>query len=190
MTSPALTRDWFARDAPVVAPDLLGKLLVVDRGERAGGRVSGRITETEAYTSDDPASHSFRGRTSRNAVMFGPAGHLYVYLSYGIHCCANVVTGGAGDGQAVLLRAVEPIDGLDVMLARRGRRPVADGPGKLCQAFGISLADNGADLCGSAWICIVDDGVPPPFDPAVGPRVGITKATQTPWRFVRPPELG
>jgi DNA-3-methyladenine glycosylase len=175
-----LARPWFARDAPVVAPELLGKLLVVDRD---GSMVSGRITETEAYTSDDPASHTFRGATPRNRVMFGPAGHLYVYLSYGIHRCANVVTGADGDGQAVLLRAVEPVEGIDVMRSRRGREPLADGPGKLCQALGIDLGDDGADLVGSAGICIVDDGTPVPTQLLTGPRIGITRGVERPWRF-------
>lgn len=151
--------------------------------ERDGVRVAGRIIETEAYTADDPASHSFRGWTSRNAVMFGPAGRLYVYRSYGIHWCANVVTGSEGDGQAVLLRAVDPIEGADAMLRRRGRRPLADGPGKLCQAFGIVGDDDGADLCGQGPIRIVVDGAGPPVEPIVAPRIGITKAVDIPWRF-------
>jgi DNA-3-methyladenine glycosylase len=163
-----------------VARDLLGAVLVV---ERAGTLVAGRIVETEAYTADDPASHSFRGRTPRNAVMFGPAGHLYVYRSYGIHWCANVVTGAEGDGQAVLLRAVDPVEGVDEMLRRRGRRPLADGPGKLCQAFGLDGDDDGADLCGEGPIRIVDAGAGSPVDPITGPRIGITKAVDTPWRF-------
>ena len=163
-----------------MAAELLGKLLVVQRGDAV---TAGRIVETEAYTSDDPASHSFRGITPRNAVMFGPPGHLYVYLSYGIHCCANVVTGAEGDGQAVLLRAVEPIDGLDLMLARRGRLPLADGPGKLCQAFGIDGDDDGTDLCIPGPIGVLDDGAAPPSNPVVGPRVGITRGVDTPWRF-------
>jgi len=163
-----------------VARDLLGAVLVV---ERHGIRVAGRIIETEAYTTDDPASHSFRGRTPRNAVMFGPAGHLYVYRSYGIHWCANVVTGAEGDGQAVLLRAVDPLDGADEMLRRRGRRPLADGPGKLCQAFGLDGDDDGADLCGRGPMRILDDVAVQQSDPIVGPRVGITRAVDTPWRF-------
>jgi DNA-3-methyladenine glycosylase len=176
----ALARTWFARDAPVVAVDLLGKLLVV---QRAGELVAGRIIETEAYTSDDPASHTFRGPTPRNQVMFGAAGHLYVYLSYGMHRCANVVTGPEGDGQAVLLRAIEPVDGIDVMRRRRGREPLADGPGKLCQAFGIELGDNGVDLLGSEVIGLVDDCTPAPIVPIAGPRIGITRAIDRPWRF-------
>jgi DNA-3-methyladenine glycosylase len=153
---------------------------------RDGTHVSGRIVETEAYTRADPASHSFNGPTARNAVMFGPPGRLYVYLSYGIHCCANVVTGADGDGQAVLLRAVAPIEGLDVIRARRrGRsdRDLANGPGKLCEALGITLADDGTALTdGSSPIRIVDDGTPPP-EPTIGPRVGITRGADTPWRF-------
>ncbi len=159
--------------------------------ERDGTRVSGRIVETEAYLRDDAASHSFNGSTARNAVMFGPPGRLYVYLSYGIHVCANVVTGSDGDGQAVLLRAVAPVSGLDVMRSRRtGRldRDLTNGPGKLCAALGLTLSDNGAVLCddvvdASSPIRILDDGTPPPPDPIVGPRIGITKAIDTPWRF-------
>ena len=153
---------------------------------RDGTQVSGRIVETEAYTRSDPASHSFNGPTARNAVMFGPPGRLYVYLSYGIHCCANVVTGGDGDGQAVLLRAVMPLEGLDVIRSRRrGRsdRELANGPGKLCEALGITLADDGTSLTdASSMIRIVDDGTPPP-EPIVGPRIGITRGVDTPWRF-------
>ena len=153
---------------------------------RDGTRLSGRIVETEAYTRTDPASHSFNGPTARNAVMFGPPGRLYVYLSYGIHCCANVVTGADGDGQAVLVRAVMPLEGLDVIRSRRRGRPereLANGPGKLCEALGIALTDNGTSLTdGSSPIRIVDDGTPPP-EPIVGPRIGITRGVDTPWRF-------
>jgi DNA-3-methyladenine glycosylase len=169
---------------------LLGKVLIVERG---GVEVGGRIIATEAYTADDPASHSFNGPTPRNAVMFGPPGRLYVYLSYGIHRCANVVTGGPGDGQAVLLRAIAPVVGLDVIRTRRAGRPersLTDGPGKLCQALAIDLDDTGLDLTepGSS-VRILDDGLAPPTHPIVGPRVGITKAADTPWRFRVPPRL-
>jgi DNA-3-methyladenine glycosylase len=162
-----------------VAPDLLGTVLVV---ERDGIRLAGRIIETEAYMADDPASHSFRGPTPRNEAMFGPAGHLYVYRSYGIHWCANVVTGSEGDGQAVLLRAVDPLEGSDKMLRRRGRHPLADGPGKLCQAFGLTGDDDGADLCSRGPIRILDDGTGP-VESIAGPRIGISRAVDTPWRF-------
>jgi DNA-3-methyladenine glycosylase len=177
-----LARSSLAGDADSVAPQLLNRVLV------AGG-CSGRIVEVEAYTASDPASHSFRGRTTRNAVMFGPAGHLYVYFTYGMHHCANVVTGSAGDGQAVLIRAVEPLAGLDEMIARRGRTThLADGPGKLCQAFGLDLAHNGLDLCGqgvagSSDVGLFDDGVAPPDAPEVSRRIGIRVGVDTPWRW-------
>lgn len=171
-------------DAPEVAPQLLGKLL------RVAG-CTGRIVEVEAYTADDPASHSVGGRTGRNASMFGRAGSLYVYLSYGIHHCANIVTGGEGDGQAVLIRAVVPLAGIEQMRRRRGSvedRRLADGPGKLCQAFGIDRGDDGADVCRAGGrIQLLDDGVPV-VEPVVGRRVGISRATDRPWRWrVREP---
>ena len=173
-----LRRRFYERDAPVVAPELLGKVLVV-------GRLAGRITETEAYTQDDPASHSFRGPTPRTAPMFGPAGHLYVYFTYGMHHCANVTTGGVGDGQAVLIRAVEPMVGIDEMIARRGRaRNIADGPGKLCQAFAIDLSMTGLDLCdATAPLGVFDDGTAPPVAPAATPRIGIRVGTDRLWRW-------
>lgn len=171
-----LERSWFARDAPIVAPELLNKVLVA-------GECSGRIVEVEAYARDDPASHSFRGETTRNAVMFGPAGHLYVYFTYGMHHCANVVTGLIGDGQAVLLRALQPLTGVDAMIRRRGRATnLTDGPGKLCQALGIDMAHNGVDVT-TGSVRILDDGTPPPAAPRVGPRIGITKGIDTPWRW-------
>ena len=149
--------------------------------------VSGRITEVEAYREDDPASHTHGGRTLRNAAMFGPPGHLYVYLSYGIHHCANVVAAPEGSGQALLVRAVEPIEGHELMRSRRsGRRDreLTNGPGKVCQALGITLVEYGTDLCDpEAKVHIVDDGTPPPSDPVVGPRIGITRAVDRPWRF-------
>ncbi len=178
-----VARELLARDSPVVAPFLLNKLLV-------HGPCAGRIVEVEAYREDDPASHSFRGSTPRNQVMFGPAGHVYVYFTYGMHWCANVVTGDDGEGSAVLLRAVTPVAGLDVMRERRRGRPgLADGPAKLCQAFAIGPDHNGVDLCSSeaahhpTGLRLLDDGTPPPRRPTVGPRVGITKAVDTPWRF-------
>jgi len=170
-------RALLAGDAPAVAPQLLNKLLV-------HGSCVGRIVEVEAYREDDPASHTFRGRTARNAVMFGPAGHLYVYFTYGMHHCANVVTGPEGHGAAVLLRAVVPVAGIELMAERRGGRPqLADGPAKLCQAFAIGPEHNGVDVCGGDGVSLFDDGVPPPRRPVVGPRVGISKAVDVPWRF-------
>ena len=151
------------------------------------GPCAGRIVEVEAYRSDDPASHSFRGPTARNAVMFGPAGHLYVYFTYGMHFCANVVAATEGDAQAVLLRAVQPLRGVELMRRRRGGRPDAiltDGPAKLCQAFGIDRRQDGVDLCTDDLLSVVDDGVAPPSAPRVTPRIGIRVATEQPWRWL------
>ncbi len=179
-----LPREFFGRNAPIVAPLLLNKVLVV-------GQSAGRITEVEAYTQDDPASHSFKGVTRRNAVMFGRAGHLYVYFTYGMHHCANVVTGVVDDGQAVLIRAVDPMSGVAAMVQRRGRsNHLSDGPGKLTQAFAIDLTLNGLDICDEAalpddtTVGIFDDGLPPPDQPQVTPRIGIRAGVDTPWRWM------
>lgn len=169
---------FFARDATEVAPELLNKRLVV-------GSCAGRIVEVEAYTQDDPAAHTFRGPTARNAVMFGPGGHLYVYFTYGMHHCANVTTGAQGDGQGVLIRAVTPLVGVALMRRRRGGRPDAqltNGPAKLAQAFGIDLRLDGTVAQ------VYDDGEPPPAVPVVGPRIGISRAIDWPRRFRVPPD--
>ncbi len=161
---------FFDRDATDVAPELLHKLLRVG-GPR--GTVDARICEVEAYTQDDPASHSARGPTPRNAAMFGPSGRLYVYFVYGMHHCVNVVTGRDGDGQAVLIRAVV-VDGVPT------RR--TDGPGKLTKVLGIDRSADGRDAV------VLDDGAPVPMvEP--GPRVGITRAVDWPrrWRAPWPP---
>ena len=179
-------RAWFGRTADLVAPDLLNKVVCVETGD---GVASGRIIETEAYLPDDPASHAFNGPTDRNRVMFGPPGHLYVYLSYGIHCCANVVTGPDGSGQAVLIRAVTPIRGVELIRKRRARpdRELSNGPGKLCAALGIELKHDGLDLLGDRGVSIEDDGTEPPPTPLIGPRIGISKAVDSPLRFRVPP---
>jgi len=163
-------RAWFDRPAAEVAPDLLGAILLYDAPD---GRVAGRIVEVEAYQGpEDRAAHSWHGRTPRNAVMFGPPGHLYVYLVYGIHCCANIVCGPGGKPEAVLLRAAAITVGADLARRRRGEVPVerlASGPGNLAAAFGIDRSLNGSDLLAG------------PIRLARGPR---------PARIVRTPRVG
>jgi DNA-3-methyladenine glycosylase len=175
-----LARSFYRRSSLVVAPELLNKVLVA-------GRSRGRIVEVEAYAGPlDPASHAYRGRTPRNGTMFGPPGHLYVYFTYGMHYCANAVTGTTGDGQAVLLRALAPLAGLDRMHARRpaARRTIdlASGPAKLCEALGIGPEHDGTDLV-RGRVRILDDGTAPPAAPGVSTRIGITRATDRPWRW-------
>jgi DNA-3-methyladenine glycosylase len=181
-------RSELCGDPVEVAPWLLNKVLV--RGGRAG-----RIVEVEAYRgADDPASHAFRGRTPRTDIMFGPAGFLYVYFTYGMHWCANVVCGDEGVASAVLIRALAPLSGLEAMVhdrpAARRRRDLCNGPAKLCQALGITGIDNGSDLLprgqvvpGQLAVRLVDDGTAPPKHPESGPRIGIKVATEKAWRF-------
>jgi DNA-3-methyladenine glycosylase len=177
-----LDRAFFARSAVQVAPDLLGRTLV--RILPSGVRIAARIVETEAYEQDDPASHAFRGSTPRNAVMFGPAGHLYVYFIYGMHWCANVVTGSSGEGSAVLLRAAEPLEGIEEMVRNRaGLIPLTSGPARLSQAIALSGADNGLDLTASAHCWLEDSAGVSPGAIATGPRIGMRRAADTPWRF-------
>lgn len=175
-----LERAFFARPAPQVAPDLLGKLLV-----RADDGLVARLVEVEAYTQDDPACHAHRGRTARNAPLFGPGGHAYVYFTYGMHWCLNAATGPPGQGQGCLLRAGEPLAGLSVMRARRGGRPDREllrGPARLAQAFGLDGGWSGRDLCGGGPLLVADDGDLPRVQ--AGPRVGVSTAADRPWRFV------
>jgi DNA-3-methyladenine glycosylase len=171
---------FFAHDAPELAVALLGCELVHTNAE---GTTAGMIVETEAYRYDDPASHSFRGRTARNAVMFGPPGHAYIYLSYGIHRCLNVVAGRNGEAQAVLIRALEPTKGIALMERRRGttlRTNLCSGPGKLVQAMGLVAAQNGAALT-TPQLHLQPRAAEP--EVRVGPRIGISRATDTLWRF-------
>lgn len=166
---------FFAREVVEVARDLIGVTLTVDG-------VGGAIVETEAYHHEDPASHSFRGRTPRNAAMFGPVGHAYVYRSYGMHWCLNLVAGTA-PGSAVLLRALEPRHGLERMATRRGTdatRLLCSGPGRLCAALGVAREHDGLPLDAPPFALAPREG-----EPAIlpGPRIGITKAVEQPWRF-------
>jgi DNA-3-methyladenine glycosylase len=167
-----------------VARAVLGRLLVRDAPE---GRVAGRIVEVEAYGDGrDPASHARAGRTARNAVMFGPAGRAYIYFTYGMHHCLNLVTGRAGRAAAVLVRALEPVLGLEVMRRRRGAVPdrkLASGPGCVAKALGLTRADDGSDLTrGPLWL---SDAAPRRggHPVAAGPRVGIRVGTERAWRF-------
>ena len=181
-----LPRSFLARPAPVVARELLGRLLV---SRTDGRRLVARIVECEAYQQDDPASHSFRGRTARTEVMFGPPGHLYVYFTYGMHFCMNVVTGLAGEGSAVLLRAAEPLDGRDLMAEARGLVPPYDprllcsGPARLTQAFAVTREANGIDLLGATWLVLAAGAPVADAEVGVSPRVGIRVGRERPWRF-------
>jgi DNA-3-methyladenine glycosylase len=180
-----LTRAFFARPCLEVAPDLLGLLLVHELPD--GARLVGRIVEVEAYLGDgtDAASHAHRGPSPRNRVMFGAPGHFYVYRSMGLHRCANVVCEPAGRAAAVLLRAVEPLEGESHMGSLRGGRDgreLASGPGKLAQAFAIELAHDGADALRGALRIERAHGAAATAI-RVGPRIGITKAADLPYRF-------
>ena len=177
-----LPRSFYERDSRAVARALLGKLLVRDDGRAA------RIVEVEAYRGEgDPGSHAFRGRTRRNDVMFGPAGHLYVYFTYGMHWCANAVCGPEGVGTAVLLRAGAPIDGIDRMQVDRPvsrLTELASGPAKLCQAFGLDRSFDGADLVtGDRGVVIADDGTRPPRRPGNSTRIGLSNGREHLWRW-------
>jgi DNA-3-methyladenine glycosylase len=171
-----LTRDFFARSVHELAPELIGATLLVDG-------VGGTIVEVEAYDEDDPASHGFGGRTPRTASMFGPPGRAYVYRSYGIHWCLNLVCAEEGRAEAVLVRALEPRRGLDEMRGRRGVeavRALCSGPGKLCQALGITRAHDGLPLDEPPFELFARESEPPL---ALGPRIGITRAVEQPWRY-------
>ena len=175
---------FFRRPAEVVAADLIGQVVV----SRVGGRVAtGKIVETEAYLGyDDPASHGYmHRRNARNAALFGPPGIWYVYLSYGMHWCANLVCQRAGLASAVLLRALEPLEGLDVMRRRRGAVPdrqLCSGPGKLCQALGIRRDIDGIPMSAGPVVVLPGESLPPAAIVAT-PRIGITKAADWPLRF-------
>jgi DNA-3-methyladenine glycosylase len=183
LTAPRLSRRFFARDPVILARDLLGRILFYRTPD---GLLAGRIVETEAYTgAADPASHAYRGRTQRNSVMFGPAGYAYVYFSYGMHYCLNVTADLPRSAGAVLLRALEPLAGAEVMRSRGDRGPesrLLSGPGKIGRAFGLTLGDNGRDFTrgplGIAEGAPVEDR-----EVASSRRIGISRATELPHRF-------
>jgi DNA-3-methyladenine glycosylase len=170
--------EFFDRSVHDVARELIGCRLLF-----AG--VGGTIVETEAYEREDPASHSYVGITERTKVMFGPPGRAYVYLSYGIHSLLNFVCEPEGDAAAVLIRALEPTTGIEKMRARRGKArtdlDLCSGPGKLTEALGVTLADNADRLDRDPFLILPPEGAPPAV--VTGPRIGITKATEQPWRF-------
>lgn len=171
-----LKRAFFDRSVHEVAPDLIGATFLV-------GGVGGIIVEVEAYHQSEPAAHSYRGRTPRNQVMFGPAGFAYVYRSYGIHWCVNFVCEGAGSASAVLIRAIEPTHGLAAMRRRRGvddERALCSGPGKLCEAMGITIAHSELPLDKPPIALFARKEKP---EIAIGIRIGITKAVELPWRY-------
>ena len=173
---PRLTRRFFDRSVHDVAPELIGATLLVDG-------VGGVIVEVEAYHHTDPAAHSYGGLTPRNAVMFGPPGMAYVYRSYGIHWCLNFVCEAEGSASAILIRAIEPIEGLAAMRRRRvlpDVRALCSGPGKLCEALGVTIQHNGLPLDRAPFDLrarIQEPGI------VTGPRIGITKAAELPWRY-------
>jgi len=171
-----LSRSFFDRSVHEVAPDLIGVTLLV-----AG--VGGRIVEVEAYHQTDPAAHSYRGETERNAVMFGPPGYVYVYRSYGIHWCMNFVCEPKGSAAAVLIRAIEPTEGLPLMRRRRGlseARLLCSGPGRLCEALRVTAMHNGLALDAPPFALLARSQ---PVEIVAGIRIGITKAADRPWRY-------
>jgi DNA-3-methyladenine glycosylase len=172
----ALGRDFFARSVHAVAPDLIGVVLLVDG-------VGGPIVEVEAYDHEDPASHGFSGETARNRSMFGPPGHAYVYRSYGVHWCLNLVCEEEGTAAAVLLRGLEPAHGVEEMRLRRGLDAptlLASGPGRLCQALAVTREHDGLALDRRPFELLARQ-----FEPEIvsGPRIGITRAADLPWRY-------
>ncbi|HET9110748.1 MAG TPA: DNA-3-methyladenine glycosylase [Ktedonobacterales bacterium] len=184
--SAPLPRAFYDRPTLAVARDLIGKALLRRTAE---GVTGGMIVETEAYVAAiDPSAHAYRGETPRNRSMFGEPGIAYVYRSYGIHYCLNVVTEGAGIASAVLIRAIRPQVGVELMRRRRGSqiadRDLARGPGRLCQALALTTADDGTDLLGSALWLTETPGLDDALPIATTPRVGITHAADWPWRFV------
>jgi DNA-3-methyladenine glycosylase len=177
--SEVLAAEFFERSVHEVARDLVGCTLM-------HGDCGGVIVEAESYERDDPACHAYVGKTARNEVLFGPPGRAYVYLSYGIHSLLNAVAEPDGQAAAVLIRAMEPTVGIDAMRSRRRRRPdeeLCSGPGKLTEALGVGLADNGASLSAPPFAILPREGAWGRVEVTAGPRIGISKAVENPWRF-------
>ena len=189
ITSGKLNKSFYSRELLTVAKDLLGKIFVKANGKNW---LIGKIVEVEAYHGDfDEAAHSFKGKTKRTEIMFEAGGYLYVYFTYGVHYCCNVVTGKKGQGTAVLIRAIEPISGIDKMIKNRfGRKlknekeiiNLTSGPGKICQAFNINKSHSGIDLTGDK-IFILEGEKIKKQDIGVSRRIGISKSVELPWRF-------
>jgi DNA-3-methyladenine glycosylase len=182
MAKLAIDLSFLEAGSVTAAPQLIGWRLYRREGDQL---VGGMIVETEAYSQSDAASHSYRGETPRTKVMFGPAGHLYVYFTYGMHYCMNIVTGVEGVGDAVLLRAIVPDQGIDLIRERRQHRydhELTNGPAKLCQALGVSQQDNGKRVNDSEFLLLPPLGAD--YKVQATPRIGITKDTHRLWRFV------
>ena len=187
----ALPREFYLQDTRAAAQNLLGQRLV--RRLPDGEILSGLIVETEAYLTDDPACHAYRGRTPRNSAMFGPPGHAYVYFTYGMHMMLNLVCAPEGVAEAVLVRALEPVSGLDTMRRSRGglgtgkpleTRQLTNGPGKLAQALALTrLAHNGLDLTNPAGELCIEPNELPPFETVHTTRIGISRGADLPWRY-------
>lgn len=188
-TSKKLSREFYTRPVIKVAKELLGKILVK---EERGKILAGKIVEVEAYDGKfDEASHSYRGKTKRNEVMFREGGYFYVYFTYGVHHCCNVVTGKEGHGAAVLIRAIEPVTGIETMAMRRfGIRKInekqfynlCNGPGKICEAFAFDRTHSGLDLTGNK-VYIIDAPLLKKSEIGISKRIGISKSVELPWRF-------
>ena len=189
LSAKKLTKNFYTRDVLIVAKDLLGKILVKKENS---GVLAGKIVEVEAYHGDvDEASHSYRGKTKRNEIMFESGGYLYVYFTYGAHFCCNIVTGKKGQGTAVLIRAVEPISGIERMIKNRfGRKMknekeifnLTSGPGKVCAAFGINKDHSGTELTGEK-IFLLQNKKLKDSEIGISKRIGITRSVDLPWRY-------
>ena len=181
-----LPREFYVQDTRAAAQKLLGQ--IVQRRLPTGGLLSGIIVETEAYLKDDPACHAYRGRTPRNSTMFGPPGHAYVYFTYGLHMMLNLVCAPEGTAEAVLIRALEPVEGVEAMRQnRRGileTRQLTNGPGKLAQALALTrLTHDGVDLTEPSSELLILPNEYSPFEMVTKTRIGITQGVDLPWRY-------